>query len=60
MTKINFHDTQPPEERDPSKRELYTTTIPVMVNHLNYANHVGYDSVLTILQEARMRMVPRC
>ncbi len=26
-----------------------------MVNHLNYGNHLGYDSVLTIIQEGRMR-----
>ena len=36
-------------------RELFSTEIPVMVEHLNYGNHLGYDSVLTILQEARMR-----
>lgn len=34
---------------------LYTTSIPVQVNHLNYGNHLGYDSVLSIIQEARMR-----
>lgn len=42
-------------ESDLHKRELFATTIPVMVNHLNYGNHLGYDSVLSICQEARMR-----
>lgn len=41
--------------RDLHKRELFSTSIPVMVNHLNYGNHLGYDSVLSIMQEARMR-----
>jgi len=34
---------------------IFKTTIPVLVNHLNYGNHLGYDSVLSIIQEARMR-----
>ncbi len=34
---------------------IYWTTIPVLVNHLNYGNHLGYDSYLSIIQEARMR-----
>ena len=37
------------------KVEVFRTIVPVMVNHLNYGNHVGYDSVLTILHEARMQ-----
>ncbi len=34
---------------------LFKTEISVQVNHLNYGNHLGHDSVLTICQEARMR-----
>lgn len=34
---------------------LYSTDIAVTVNYLNYGLHVGYDSMLTLLQEARMR-----
>lgn len=33
---------------------LYTTEIPVRVSDLNYGNHVGHDSILTIMQEARV------
>lgn len=38
-----------------SNNIIFETTIPVLVNHLNYGNHLGYDSILSILQEARMR-----
>lgn len=34
---------------------LFETTISVLVNHLNYGNHLGHDAMLCILQEARMR-----
>lgn len=34
---------------------IFWTTIPVLVNHLNYGNHLGYDSYFSIIQEARMR-----
>ena len=34
---------------------LFSTKISVQVNHLNYGNHLGYDAVLSILQEARLR-----
>lgn len=33
----------------------YSTTIEVLVSHLNYGNHLGYDSLLSLLQEARLR-----
>lgn len=32
---------------------IYETEIPVRVSDLNYGNHVGNDSVLTLMQEAR-------
>ena len=38
-----------------SERSIYSTTIEVLVSHLNYGNHLGYDSLLSILQDARMR-----
>jgi acyl-CoA thioester hydrolase len=38
-----------------SDRTVYSTTIEVLVSHLNYGNHLGYDSLLSILQDARMR-----
>jgi len=34
---------------------IYRVELPVMVNHLNYGNHLGYDSVLSLLHEARIR-----
>jgi acyl-CoA thioester hydrolase len=33
---------------------LFATDIPVRVDDLNYGNHVGHDSILTIMQEARV------
>ena len=38
-----------------NKRKIFSTTVNVLVNHLNYGNHLGYDSLLSILQEARLR-----
>lgn len=37
------------------KKNIFETKITVLVNHLNYGNHLGHDSILSILQEARMR-----
>lgn len=31
----------------------FTTELPVRISDLNYGNHVGNDSMLTIMQEAR-------
>ena len=33
----------------------FTTTIPVRITDLNYGNHVGNDTVLSIIHEARMQ-----
>ena len=35
--------------------KIFSTRVAVLVNHLNYGNHLGYDSVLSILQESRLR-----
>ncbi len=35
------------------KKFIFTTEIAVRVSDLNYGNHVGNDSVLTLMQEAR-------
>lgn len=32
---------------------VFATEIEVRVSDLNYGNHVGYDNVLTLMQEAR-------
>lgn len=42
-----------------STRTVFSTNVEVLVNHLNYGAHVGYDSVLSILQDARMRWLKR-
>ena len=36
---------------------LFRTEIPVRIDDLNYAGHLGNDSVLTIAQEARVRFL---
>jgi len=38
-----------------NKSKIFSTKVDVLVNHLNYGNHLGYDSLLSILQEARLR-----
>ena len=34
---------------------LFTTEISVRASDLNYGNHVGHDTILTLMQEARIR-----
>lgn len=41
----------------PDEKPLYTTTIDVRIGDINYGNHVGNDSVLSIIHEARMRVL---
>jgi acyl-CoA thioester hydrolase len=34
---------------------LFETTVEVRASDLNYGNHLGHDSVLTLMQEARLK-----
>lgn len=38
-------------------REVYRTTVEVRVDNINYAGHLGHDSVLTLCHEARVRFL---
>lgn len=44
-TKIRFDD----------ERIMFKTSVPVLVSHLNYGNHLAHDAVLNIAQETRVR-----
>lgn len=35
----------------------FSTTIPVRISDINYGGHVGNDSILSILHEARLRFL---
>jgi acyl-CoA thioester hydrolase len=41
----------------PADKLLFTTTISVRIGDINYGNHVGNDAVLSIIHEARMRLL---
>jgi YbgC/YbaW family acyl-CoA thioester hydrolase len=41
----------------PAYNPLFTATIPVRIGDINYGNHVGNDSILSIIHEARMLML---
>ena len=41
----------------PDEKPLFSTIIPVRVGDLNYGNHVGNDSVLSLIHEARMQFM---
>ena len=41
----------------PDEKPLFETTIPVRVGDLNYADHVGNDSILSIIHESRMQFL---
>lgn len=36
---------------------LFATDIPVRITDLNYGNHVGHDTIMSVLHEARVRML---
>lgn len=40
---------------DLPERFLFETKLEVRASDLNYGNHLGHDSVLTLFQEARLR-----
>lgn len=41
----------------PVENPLFTTTIRVRIGDINYGNHLGNDSVLSIIHESRMQML---
>ena len=41
----------------PTEKPLYTTVIPVRITDINYGGHMGNDSLLSMLHEARVRML---
>ncbi len=41
----------------PTEKPLFITTIPVRISDINYGGHVGNDSILTILHEARLHLL---
>lgn len=38
----------------------YSTEIPLMVDHINSGNHLGNDSLITLINEARARYTRHC
>jgi acyl-CoA thioesterase FadM len=41
----------------PVENPLHTAIISVRISDINYGNHVGNDSILSIIHEARMQML---
>ncbi len=41
----------------PAQAPLFRCTIPVRITDINYGNHLGNDSMLSIVHEARMQML---
>ncbi len=35
----------------------YSCTVPILVQHINYGNHVGNDSIVSILHHARVQFL---
>lgn len=44
MTKLIYED----------EKTIFDINLPVLVTHLNYGNHLGYDALLTLMQDARI------
>lgn len=42
---------------DVPKNFHFTTEIPIRISDINYGGHLGNDSVLSLLHEARLRML---
>jgi acyl-CoA thioester hydrolase len=45
----------PPVKHDFPEKSIFTTQITVRVSDLNYGGHVGNDTILTLMQEARVQ-----
>lgn len=41
----------------PADNPLYVSVIPVRITDINYGNHMGNDSVLSVAHEARMQLL---
>jgi acyl-CoA thioester hydrolase len=41
----------------PADNPLFVTTISVRIGDINYGGHVGNDAILSIIHEARMRLL---
>ncbi len=41
----------------PTEKPLLTLTIPVRIGDINYGGHIGNDSVLSIIHEARVQLL---
>lgn len=41
----------------PDEKPLLTVTIPVRIGDINYGGHIGNDSVLSIIHEARVQLL---
>jgi len=39
------------------KKFSFSTDIPILIEHINYGNHLGHDSLISILHEARIRFL---
>jgi acyl-CoA thioester hydrolase len=39
----------------PNNKALFEASIPVRISEINYGNHLGNDSVLSIIHESRMQ-----
>jgi acyl-CoA thioesterase FadM len=36
---------------------LFSTQLPILITHINYGNHVGNDSFISLLHESRIRLL---
>lgn len=45
----------PRQKIDVPEKWLFTATIPVRITDLNYGRHVGNDTMLSLIQEARVQ-----
>lgn len=41
----------------PPQNPLFSCSIPVRISDINYGNHLGNDSLLSIIHEARMQLL---
>ena len=41
----------------PNEKPLFQATIPVRISDINYGNHLGNDSLLSIVHESRMQLL---
>jgi 4-hydroxybenzoyl-CoA thioesterase len=52
---FSFPDTMPRIKIDLPERFIFSTEVPIYINHINYGNHLDNSALISLVSEARVR-----